>query len=181
MDDSPATDRLLDAVERLCANVAPGDVTVRDIAAEAGLSVGLLYHYYDDRDSLMGAALDRMAVRLAEGAEVSGSPEAVLAELRLRLQQMPAFARIVASLILEGRDVSAAMTGHPLIARVVSKATEDGREDPSTLGGTTALLSLAEAFFGPAVNNAIGRSPDDARLATALGRAVREQESATTD
>ncbi len=52
---------LLDAVERLYADQNPEDINTRQIAAEAELSVGVAYRYFESKEALLGAALDRMA------------------------------------------------------------------------------------------------------------------------
>jgi AcrR family transcriptional regulator len=114
-------------------------VTVRAVAEAAGVSPALVYHHFTDKDDLIGRSLDRMAVDLSAAAEVQ-SPPAALRQLWRRLDERPAFARIIVWYVLEGRDVSALMSNHPLIARVAARAAEDGIGDPATLGGRMAIL-----------------------------------------
>ena len=155
---------LLDTVERMCASMPPSEVTMRRIAAEAGVSVGLAYHYFGSKDELFGSVLDRLATDIARSIDPMRGPDEVLRELWIRLQGAPAFARLIAWLILEGKNVSAVMSGHPLMAQVVARAGERGNEDPVTAAATLVLLALAGEFFGPPVNRAIGRDNDDPAL-----------------
>jgi AcrR family transcriptional regulator len=66
-----APDRILDAAERCMARYGLR-VSMRDVAAEAGLSRGSVYRYYADRDALVTAVLERTADRF-----VGASAEAV--------------------------------------------------------------------------------------------------------
>lgn len=171
MEEAPAPQRMLDAVERLCADRSPGEVTVRAVAEAAGVSPALVYHHFADKDDLIGRSLDRMAVDLSTAAEVQ-SPSAALRQLWRRLDERPAFARIIVWYILEGRDVSALMSGHPLIARVAARAAEDGHGDPASVGGRIAILGLAGALLGAPANRAIGRADTDERVLQSLAGLV---------
>jgi len=52
-------ERLIDAAERLLAERQVSAITTRDIARAAGLSVGVLYNYFADKNDLVVAALLR--------------------------------------------------------------------------------------------------------------------------
>jgi AcrR family transcriptional regulator len=160
---STAVPRLLDAVEVLCAEMSPSDVTMRKIAAEAGLSVGLAYRYFESRDELFGAALDRMAERIAAAA-VSDDPITVVSALWKAVGDNPAFTRLVTSLILSGQNVSEVMSKHPLMREIAKSAAELGMDDPKTIAGVTGLVTIAGAMYGSFLNRAIGRDPGDPRL-----------------
>lgn len=168
--DNDARTRILDATEGMCERLVPSDISMRAIAQEADVSVGLAYHYFDSKNELFGRVLDRMAVAIAAGAESGGRPAATLVELWSRLGEHPAFVRLIASLVLSGKDVSAVMSGHPLIVQVAAEAAERGEEDPPVAAATLALFVLAGGFFGPPLNNTIGRDSDDPRLFDALVR-----------
>jgi AcrR family transcriptional regulator len=153
-------------------------VTVRAVAEAAGVSPALVYHHFTDKDDLIGRSLDRMAVDLSAAAEVQ-SPPAALRQLWRRLDERPAFARIIVWYVLEGRDVSALMSNHPLIARVAARAAEDGIGDPATLGGRMAILGLAGALLGAPVNRAIGRADTDERVLESLVGLIDVPDSAS--
>lgn len=75
--DRSVRERLLATTARLLETAAPESVTVRVIAREAGVSAGLLYNYFADRDELIVAVvLDQFrtqAVRAAELRELVGA------------------------------------------------------------------------------------------------------------
>jgi AcrR family transcriptional regulator len=65
-----AHQRIVDAAVRRFATVAPSDVSLSEIAAEAGVSKALILYHFRDRDSLIASVVDRVAERVAarEGA-----------------------------------------------------------------------------------------------------------------
>ena len=170
MNDSPASStasttvsRLLDAVEVLCAEMDPSDVTMRKIAAEAGLSVGLAYRYFRSRDELFGAALDRMGERIVAEAVVD-DPMTAIPALWKAVGDNPAFPRLVTSFAMSGRYAPDVMSEDPLMRKITSASAALGIDDPETVAGVTGMLVLTGAMFAPTLNRAIGRDPGDPRL-----------------
>ena len=170
MNDSPASStasttvsRLLDAVEVLCAEMSPSDVTMRKIATKAGLSVGLAYRYFRSRDELFGAALDRMGERIVATA-VGEDPMTAIPALWKAAGDNPAFPRLVTSFAMSGRYAPDVMSEDPLMRRITSASVELGIDDPETVAGVTGMLVLTGAMFAPTLNRAIGRDPGDPRI-----------------
>lgn len=70
-------DQLIDATIALAADGDLAVVAVQDIAARAGVSEGLLYHYFPTKQAIVAAAVGRAAEALLadlQSAVVSGSP-----------------------------------------------------------------------------------------------------------
>ena len=67
---------------------------MRDIAAEAGLSVGVAYRYFESRSAVFGATLDRIGERLAAAATSTANPTEAMLELWTTFNDNPAFVRI---------------------------------------------------------------------------------------
>jgi len=160
----PAAIMLLDAVERIFTNESPSAVSMRAIAREADCSLGLAYNYYDSKMELIGAALDRMAKRIEVAAISTEDPREALLALLDTMRADAAFPRLVTWLVLEGHDVSSVMSGHPLIQDIAAVAAERGVEDPATLAMSMGLLAIGTFTYGPLLNRAVGREPDDSRL-----------------
>jgi AcrR family transcriptional regulator len=59
-------DVLVDATAKTIAERGLGDTTTNHIAACAGVSVGSLYQYFDGKDALVSALLDRISAELAQ-------------------------------------------------------------------------------------------------------------------
>ena len=163
-ESDPIRVRLIDAVERIFEEQSPSAATMRTIAMEAGCSLGVSYRYFDSKDDLLGAALDHMATRITAASTGAEDPAEALQHLWQAFDTTPAFPRLVTWMISEGMDVSSAMSGHPLILEVAEMARARGNEDPLTVAGVMALLGLAGATYGPAINRALGRDLDDQTL-----------------
>jgi AcrR family transcriptional regulator len=159
----PTVTRLLDAVEVLCVEKAPSNVTMREVARTAGLSLGVAYRYFASREELFGAAMDRMADQIV--AAVTGeTPITAVSALWRALDDYPAFPRMLTSLVLEGRNVSAVMSRHPLMRDITRSAAKQGVGDPATVAGVTGIMTLAGVLFAPTLNQSIQRDPDDPRV-----------------
>ena len=52
-------EKLLDVVERLCAQNGLEAVSIRDVAKAAGVSLSVIYHHYKSRNDLLKAAMNR--------------------------------------------------------------------------------------------------------------------------
>ena len=157
---------------------------MRTIATEAGCSLGVSYRYFDSKDELLGAALDRMATRITAVSTRADDPAEALLDLWQAFDTTPAFPRLISWMISEGMDVTSAMSGHQLILKVADMARSRGSKDPLTAAGVMALLGLAGAGYGQAINRALGRDPDDPTLydTTALmfGAWIERQDGQTS-
>jgi AcrR family transcriptional regulator len=71
--------RILDAAER-CMGRYGLRVSMRDVAAEAGLSRGTVYRYFADRDALVAAVVERTADRFVAASAADVDAEATLAD-----------------------------------------------------------------------------------------------------
>ena len=75
---------ILESALRLFAQKGYAHTTTRSIAAEAGLSVGLMYHYFENKESLLRAVFDFVMARIDEGITAvlqNSPPDEVLANL----------------------------------------------------------------------------------------------------
>lgn len=73
-------DALLDALERLLATGGYPAATSTSVAAEAGVSTGTFYTYFDDRHAALTAAFARRLRRLVTAVEAELTIESVLDE-----------------------------------------------------------------------------------------------------
>jgi len=160
---------VMTAVERIFARESPSSVSMRSIAAEAGCSLGLAYNYFTSKDELLGATLDRIALRLATEAASADDPRDALISLVGSMRSNAAFPRLVTWLVLEGRDVSRLVSGFPLEQQVAAIAVERGADDPESIALTMALLAIGIYTYGDLLNRAVGRDPGDERLLEFLG------------
>ena len=87
MTSSDTQDQILDAVQSVIVREGVRGASMRNVAEEADVSVGLLSYHFDDKQSLIVAAFDRattglLAASTASAAAVDGSEEKVKAFLR---------------------------------------------------------------------------------------------------
>jgi len=160
----PVPVRLLDAVERISEAESPSTISMRTIAAEAECSLGVAYNYFDNKMDLIGAALDRMAERITSRAVSVDDPGEALLALVDAMRVNAAFPRLMTWMVLEGHDVSSAMSRHPLMQSVAKVAADRGAEDSATVAATMGLLAIGAFTYGAMLNRTVGREPDDPRL-----------------
>lgn len=165
---------LLDAVERLCATRSPSDIGMRDIAHAAGHSVGAAYRYFDTKNDLIGAAMDRIGERLARAVTSSDDLTVAMESLLEGFEVNPAFVNIGSWMILRGENVSEVMSKHPAARDLIAQATSQGVRDPETFAGVVLLIGLGGAFFGSSVNRALSRPDIDRRVHGAAARALAQ-------
>ena len=166
------TRALLSATEELCTVRQPSSFTVADIAHEANTTTSLLYFYFESKDDIVIETLRSIASDL--DAEAAGaSTESEMAALAGRaIVGRPAFARIIAWLILEGRSVTQEMGEDPFLRRLMATLAMGTSDDPSTQAGAIACVILSKSFFGHAVSVAVGRESDDERIPEELDRYI---------
>jgi AcrR family transcriptional regulator len=163
---------LLAATERLCEVGQPSSFTVADIARDANVTTSLLYFYFPSKDDIVLATLRSIASDLDSVAtELSGPNEMATAVSRALLRR-PAFARILAWLVLEGRGLTKEIGDHPFLRRLMTTLATNKSTDPQTQAGTVVAILLANAFFGGGISETLGRERDDERLPGALDELI---------
>ncbi len=156
--------QLLDATERVWATTPPSEATMRRIAAEAGCSLGLAYNYFESKEELFGATVQRIGERLSERARAGGDGGETLVSLWTAMEENPAFTRLMTWLVLEGVDVTRYMSRQPVIADVAADAAARGASDAALVGGMLALMGISVQGYEGLVNRAMGRAGRDPRL-----------------
>lgn len=95
-------------------NHLPDSVGLREIADEAGVSHGLVTHYFHTYDALVETALERRVSRaretafavLAEASVATGGDEMPLLTVLLTLSEDLALVRLLGWTVLSGRELS---------------------------------------------------------------------------
>ena len=166
------TDALLSATEQLCATGQPSSFTVKNIAQESGVTTSLVYFYFRSKDDLIVATLKMIASDADALAANSDSAQDMAAEVSRFLKGRPAFARIIAWLILEGRSVTEEMGDHPFMRRLIATLATDQTEDPFTPAGVVVSLLLSNAFLSGPINVSLGRESNDHRIVAATDELI---------
>lgn len=141
---------LLAAVETIVAAEGADAVTTTRIAAATGVSVGTIYRYFDDRDSLLLAAYDATVTRIVAACG------AALADLEPGLA-VTAAARKLLELYLDTADAIPAHSGLLAAMRAIRPvAADQGGSNEITIVGDL-LRPFLQKFAG-------GTAMDPARL-----------------
>jgi len=166
------TAALLSATEGLCASSQPSSFTVNDIAQEANVTTSLLYFYFQSKDDLVIATLRSIASDMDALAAGAANPREMAAVVKRSLSDRPAFARIIAWFVLEGRPIAEEMGDQPFLRRLMMTLAADDSDDPHTEAGAVVAMLLANAFLSGGINSALGRDGDDERLVKALDDSI---------
>ena len=156
------SEALIEAAAALASERGSGRVTVRDIAARAGVNATFVHRYYGSKQNLMRAATRRAQERLAARIEevpdvVEGAAAIVHATLRER--------ELIATLTraaLDGvfADVPA---GNPAMARLLERFQREaavrgggGRHDPRIVVACLSAAAVGYALLGDYIRQGTG-------------------------
>lgn len=166
-------DAVLDAAERLFAGAGPGDVSLRAIAAEAGVNYGLVHRHFGSKDRLFEQLLVRYADRWADQLGPSPDYGDALERLLGPSPDTGAYLRLLAWTLLSDRDGDPAVAPgrHATLDRLAGL-----RPEPEAATTTAAALALIFGwrFFHPFIVDALHLdATDQAELHAAMGDELR--------
>jgi AcrR family transcriptional regulator len=154
-------DQVIDVARRLFGDRGTTDVSMDEIASEAGVARSTVYVYFANRDELLRACLQRMHEQLTEGiaqtwvqeTEPAVRLERLIEEMLARVDDSPAFFRL--SLVTQGTPVRGA----------------------EAVGSELALISLSIArlirdLVVEGIERGVFRPMDPDRATTLIGQQV---------
>lgn len=150
--DDELIPRILDAAERLFAEQGP-TVSIRDIAAEAGLSHSAIYRYFDSKDEILRQVLvrgrDRQIAHEAEQRRLGFMAEGALEWL---MEHNRAYALTTLRLALQGETTSSlgidprAATARASLGVLQGGVALEPRTDHDPRMVIAALMALALGY-----------------------------------
>lgn len=168
---------ILDAAERTFARFMPAEVGLREVAEAAGVTHGLVTHYFGTYDELVAATLarrldatrDQVLARLVSAS--FGPDELPLIDALIELVHEPLTMRLLTWSLVSGRGGPPAVLGGArpgltvVIDGIIARITRLGHPAPPRARiefATMAALAMALGFAiaGPALHAALGA--DDA-------------------
>ena len=169
---------ILEEALRLFATRHFSVVTVRDIALVCDINVGLLYHYFDNKDDLVRRALGHAIEQLVAGYEArraaSAEPlEEILAWLDIHMELAPTLAQMVklmadyASSGLHDDELDALIAGFyarekQLLEGALARGVASGRFAAVDIGRTARRISLMlDGIFYASASRGDDRIVDD--------------------
>jgi AcrR family transcriptional regulator len=113
---------LVDAAAELFAERGPDRVSVKEIAAAAGVNHGLVHHYFGSKDALLTAVLASLSEQVAEEL-ASGAP---IDRIAAKGGATERHNRIAAALVLQGRDPGELKGSFPVFDKLIAHLQTQG-------------------------------------------------------
>jgi len=160
---------LLDAAADLFAARGPAAVSVRDVAARAGVNHGLVHRHFGSKEALVAATLEQLAA-----AAAAPVPDARSADELGRLVGRTVderFWRVLAWSLLEGREPAGLQAHFPVLDELVRLVGREHRDagssdDPRLVVVQAVAFALGSLLFEAYLRHAVGLGDaDDARAA----------------
>ncbi|HEX2576959.1 MAG TPA: helix-turn-helix domain-containing protein [Aquihabitans sp.] len=145
---------LIVAAAELFARRGPGAVTVREVAAAAGVNHGLVHHYFGGKDLLVGAVLDHLAEQAAEEVATRVDPSVIYADGGPTAMH----GRIVAHLLVGGADPAPLRRSFPAMDALRARFRDGGLppDEASERSAQVVAMIMGWQFFEPFLTEANG-------------------------
>jgi len=184
VDHGERRERIADAVLAVVARGGIEEASVRTVAAEAGVSVGMVQHYFSTKDELMRCALERVGARVqARMSGTAGGPRELLQGLFDQLlpfdEERAREGRVALAFLAYAAvhpEVGAELARDGVAMRAHLAAEITGSALPSDVAAT-GLLALLDGLGMQVLTGALGaeeaRQVFAAHLTLILGSADR--------
>jgi AcrR family transcriptional regulator len=155
-----ATEALIAAARRLFAERGPAAVSLREVAAEAGVNHGLIHHYIGSRDDLLHAVFAGATETARSEVADAADPVDALRSLRTLGSGSEEFTRLLAWALLEGHDPTEFHGRSAALEAVVATGGADSRR-LRTVVAMAMVQSLGWKLFGAYACMAAGLGADE--------------------
>lgn len=153
----------IDAATTLFAQRGIAAVSVREVAARAGVNAALVHRYVGGKQMLVKLVLISLTDTMRGDLDaVAATRSRFLPPLSARA--LATYERIVAHIVIEGLDIREFQSDFPVIRRVIEEIRERAGVDSRTARCRAAqifALDLAVRLFEPVLRDAAGLSADD--------------------
>lgn len=150
---------LLDAATELFAERGPAQVSIKDIAAHAGVNHGLVHRHFGSKEALLRAVMERLVARIDESLPPDDAPLVQAIDQAFhsaRPRAEGAYLRILAHALLAGEDPAALQERFPVAERLVRIAKREGIDDPKRIVAAMLSAGLGWLLFEPWIRAATG-------------------------
>lgn len=144
-------DGLIASARTLFAQKGPSNVSVRDVAAHAGVNHGLVHRHFGSKEGLLKAVMDGFAEKFRAAVEDDQSTEEIARRMHAVLLHESDLLRILGHLLLAGEDPRSFIAPRGGVGLLVAKAREDAKSNPVSADGIPpdhAVLAGAALAFG---------------------------------
>jgi TetR/AcrR family transcriptional regulator, repressor for neighboring sulfatase len=156
--------RLVDAAAELFAARGPDGVSLRQVAAAAGVNYGLIHQYIGTKDELLRLVFRSVSEQAAQRVVVAGDLDHAIDELIGAGHKPSRYVTMLAWALLQGRDASELLGRSPALTAVVERMQEadDVPRDPRVRVASAVALNLGWQLFGTFLCDGVGLEPDEA-------------------
>lgn len=162
---------MLEAAARLFAERGPDAVSVREVAAEAGINHALIHRHFGSKDELVALvvsdAIERVGRAAADGGTVADAVRVAAAATRREATGV----RMIAWALLSGTPVERLADAHPAARTLIERlreaqarsgfAARTAVQQPEAAIGSIQAMLLGWIVFEPFLLRATGIDPDD--------------------
>jgi len=184
--ENPATAILVAAAE-LFGETSPAQVSLRAIAARAGVNYGLIHHYFGTKEAILAELLRRASANGAARMDHSRTVDDALEQLVIT-ETDTNYARMLAWAMLDDTDPQRLVSASPAIAHITGLVTQqladrgDTDLDPKIVAAVIVSAVLGWRLFRPFVMVAGELTDRDEREVTELvATTLRAMVGATVD
>ena len=162
---------MVEAATRLFATAGPDGVSLRAIAAEAGVNYGLIHQYVGSKDDLLRLVFRSVSERAAE--DFADAADLDVAVARMFGDEPSPYVSMLAWALLQDRDASSLLGRSPALDALARRAGEWDREERVVRIAAVTAMSLGWRLFGRFVAAGVGGR--DPSLLTQELRALARQ------
>jgi AcrR family transcriptional regulator len=175
---------IVTSARQLWSERGPAAVSLRQIAAHAGVNYGLVYQYIGTRENLLHVVYRQLSEHASEQLKAGDDFHAALDTLRVS-STGDAYVRMLAWTLLEGHDPHAFLGRSPAMeefVRTVRRGLDadgddaDGRDgdatDAAVVAGVAMVITMGWKLFSPFFTVALGLEDDRARFDQAVQRLI---------
>jgi AcrR family transcriptional regulator len=146
-----------EAAERLFRERSPADVTLREIAAEAGVNHSLLYRYFRTKEAILASVFYNVVANIRANFIEAPEGRAALREVQY-LHDAPGYARALAWAILEGTNLDLLFTDpdadgepreEPTSAAPLKQPRSDTEIDSRVVVASFLVLAMGWDLYEP--------------------------------
>lgn len=178
---------LVRAATDLFAARGPGGVSVRDVAAKAGVNHGLVHRHFGSKEELLAQVLEQLRAGLQAElpANADGDVALLARDLLAVSRRHGAWWRILARALLDGEDPRRLQATFPVIDRLrnaIERAPASTLRglDPRIVTAVVVATGLGLLLFAPFLRAAVGLGRDEwkryeAALPAVLGELLRSR------
>ena len=153
MSDAQPTGRndvtaaLVEAATTLFTSQAPGDVTIRSIAAAAGVNHGLVHRHIGTKLDLARLVVDAASARVKASIVPSADPVDVVMQIIAGAMSEPVFSRVLSWSVLEGLDQGGLRTSSGIVTEAAAILQRAGVPEPRTVTADLAVRTLGWSTY----------------------------------